>query len=174
MMEKKKDAVMRRIKVGKVTINIGCGGDADKIERAKKLITMLTGPPAVVTLSKQRSTFGIAKGNPVGVKVTLRGKAAEDMLKRALSGVDNNLKPSKFDRSGNFSFGLKEYIDMADTKYNHDVGMMGFDIDVTLERPGFRVKRRRVRKADIGNKHKIASSEAMQWAGEKLGVKMAE
>lgn len=64
---------MRAIKIEKVTLNIGCGGDAEKIEKATKLLEMLTGRKTVITKSKRRSTFGISKGKPVGVMVTLRG-----------------------------------------------------------------------------------------------------
>ncbi len=163
---------MRVIKIEKVTLNVGCGGDKNNIERAKKLLKMLTDRTAVVTLSKRRSTFGIAKGKPVGVKVTLRGKNAERMLKLALTGVDNKLKVQQFDNSGNFSFGVSEYIEMANTKYDHEIGMLGFDITVTLERPGFQVKKRKIKRGKIGRKHKITAEDAMQWARENFNVEI--
>jgi large subunit ribosomal protein L5 len=167
------EEVMRGIKLEKVTLNIGCAGEKDKIERAKKLLKLLTDKTGVVTLSRRRSTFGIAKGKPVGVKVTLRGKEAERILKLALTGVENRLKAQQFDDSGNFSFGVAEYIEMANIKYDHEVGMMGFDVTVTLERPGYKVKKRKVKRGSIGHKHKIKPEEAMQWAKEELSVEIA-
>lgn len=167
------EKVMREIKLEKVTLNIGCAGEKDKIERAKKLLKLLTDKTGVVTLSRRRSTFGIAKGKPVGVKVTLRGKEAERILKLALTGVENRLKAQQFDDSGNFSFGVAEYIEMANIKYDHEVGMMGFDVTVTLERPGYKVKKRKVKRRSVGHKHKVKPEEAMQWAREKLGVEIA-
>jgi large subunit ribosomal protein L5 len=169
MVEEK---VMRGIKLEKVTLNIGCAGEKEKIEKAKKLLKLLTNKSGVVTLSKRRSTFGISKGKPVGVKITLRGKEADRILRLALTGVENRLKARQFDDSGNFSFGVAEYIEMANIKYDHEVGMMGFDVTVTLERPGYKVKKRKVKKGDVGHKHKVKPEEAMQWAKEKLGVEI--
>ena len=162
---------MRSIGIGKVTINIGCGGDEDAIERAKKLLTMLTNrKKSVVTLSKRRSTFGVAKGKPVGVKMTLRGNAAVQFLKLALGGVDNKLKKSQFDSEGNFSFGVREYIELPGIKYSHEIGMLGFDLAVSLERAGFRVSKRRVQKKRIPSKHKIKTEESIEWVKKNFGV----
>ncbi len=165
------DNKMKDIRADKVTINIGCGGDNNSIERAKKLIAMFAkDKKSVVTLSKRRSTFGIAKGKPVGVKVTLRGDDAIKFAKIALAGVDNVLKNTSFDEEGNFSFGLKEYIEMPGIKYDHDIGMMGFDVAVTLKRAGFRISRRKLQPKKVPASHKITKEESMQWAKEVLGA----
>lgn len=163
---------MRDIKIEKVTLNVGCAGEKETIERAKKLLKMLTDKEPVVTLSKRRSTFGIAKGKPVGVMVTLRGKDAEDVLKLALTGVENRLNSKQFNTAGTFSFGISEYIDMANVKYNHEIGMLGFEVTVTLERPGFRVSRRKIKTGKVGRRHKITSEEAMEWAKKNFGVQI--
>jgi large subunit ribosomal protein L5 len=165
---------MRRIEIEKVVLNVGCAGEQEKIERAKKLLEMLTGRVPKITKSKRRSTFGIAKGKPVGVMVTLRGKEAEDFLKRALYAVDNKLKTSQFDKEGNFSFGIKEYIDIQGVKYSHDVGMLGLDVCVSLKRPGFRIKYRRIQKRKIPKKHKISKEEAIVWLKENFGVDVSD
>ena len=165
---------MRRIEIEKVTLNVGCAGDLEKIERAKKLLEMLTRKTPTVTKSKRRSTFGIAKGKPVGVMVTLRKKEAEDFLKRAFYAVENKLKSSWFDQEGNFSFGIKEYIDIQGVKYSHQVGMLGLDVCVSLKRPGFRIKYRRIQKRKIPKKHKISKEEAMEWVKNKFGVEIVE
>lgn len=165
---------MRAIKIEKVTLNIGCGGDAEKIEKATKLLEMLTGRKTVITKSKRRSTFGISKGKPVGVMVTLRGEVAEDFFKRALYAVENKLKSSQFDDEGNFSFGVKEYIDIQGVKYSHQVGMMGLDVSVTLKRPGFRIKYRKIQKREIPRKHRINREEAMNWLKNRYGVEILE
>lgn len=167
----KEENPTRSIRLEKITINIGCGGDEDAIERAKKLLVMLTEKEkSVATLSKRRSTFGVAKGNPVGVKLTLRGNDAMEFLKLALGGVDNTLKASQFDAEGNFSFGVKEYIELPGIKYDHEIGMLGFDIAVSLKRAGFRVSRRRIQKKRIPPKHKIKKEESMEWAKKNFGV----
>jgi large subunit ribosomal protein L5 len=166
---------MREVKLEKVVVNIGCGGDADTIERAKKLIDMLTdGLKPVVTLSKRRSTFGIAKQKPVGVKITLTGKQAMDFLKMSFEGVENQIRSSQFTDEGNFNFGVKEYIELPGIKYRHDIGMFGFDVTVSLKRPGFRIRHRRVQKRKIPTQHKIKKEEAMKWVKENFEVDIVE
>jgi large subunit ribosomal protein L5 len=165
---------MREIKIEKVTLNVGCGGDAEKIERAKILLEMLSGKKTVVTLSKRRSTFGVSKGKPIGVMVVLRGKAAEDFLKRALYALENKLSSSHFSNEGGFSFGIKEYIDIQGVKYSHQIGMLGLDVCVSLKRAGFRIKYRKRQKRKIPAKQKINKEEAMNWLREKYGVDIVE
>ena len=165
---------MRRIKIDKVVLNIGCGGDLEKIEKAKKLLEILTNQKPCITLSKKRSTFGIAKGKPVGVKVTLRKKKAEDFLKIALEGVEKKLKASQFDEEGNFSFGIKEYIEIPGVKYVPEIGILGMDVCVTLKRAGYRIKYRRIEKRKIPKKHRIGKEEAMEWVKNKFGVEIIE
>ncbi len=163
---------MKNIRIEKVTLNIGCAADLQKIERAKKLLEYLTVKKAVVTKSKRRSTFGVTKGKPVGVKVTLRKKDAVEFLKKALEAIDKKIEVSKFDENGNFSFGIKEYIEIPGVKYLHEIGMLGLDVDVTLERPGFRIRRRRIQKRKIPKSHRISKEEAIEWVKKNLGVEV--
>lgn len=166
---------MRAIMLEKVVLNIGCGGDEGTIERAKKLLSMLTGDKkTVVTLSKHRSTFGVAKGKPVGVKVTIRGKHAMDMIKTSFAGADNRIKASQFNDQGNFNFGVKEYIELPGVKYRHDIGMMGFDVTVSLKRAGFSIKDRHVQKGKIPSSHKIKVEESVKWVKDNFGVEVVE
>jgi large subunit ribosomal protein L5 len=163
---------MRKVRLEKVTLNIGTTTDKEKLERALKLLEKLTGKKPVVTKTHKRNTFGIAKGRPIGAKITLRGKEAEEMLKKVFSGVDNMIKLKQIN-DGNFSIGVKEYIDLPGVNYDPDIGVLGFDCTVTLERPGYRVKRRRLRKAKIGKKHLITKEETVEWI-KSLGVKIVE
>jgi large subunit ribosomal protein L5 len=163
---------MQQIEIEKVTLNIGCGGNLEKIEKAKKLLQKLTAQKPCVTLSKKRSTFGIARGKPVGVKVTLRGKKALEFLKKALAAIDNKLSANNFDKEGNFSFGIKEYIEIPGVKYDPEIGILGMDVCVTLKRKGYRIKYRRIQKRKIPKKHRITKVEAMEWVEKNLGVKI--
>lgn len=165
---------MQEIKIEKVTVNIGCGDDKVKIDKAKKLLEILTEKKPVITKSKKRSTFGVTKGKPLGVMVTLRNEEAAEFLKKALAGVENQLHKKKFDSSGNFSFGVREYIDMPGVKYSHDVGMMGFEVAVTLKRAGFRIKSRRIQQKQIPAKHRINKEESAEWLKKTVGVELIE
>jgi len=165
---------MREIKIEKVALNIGCGDNKDKIEKAAKLLEMLTNKKPLITKSKRRSTFGVSKGKPIGVMVRLRGKDAEDFLKKALFAVDNKLKKTQFDNEGNFSFGVKEYIDIQGVKYSHQIGMLGMDVAVSLERPGFSVKKRKIQKRKIPRTHRINKEESIDWLKNNFGVGIIE
>ena len=162
---------MRRIFVEKVVLNIGCGGDVQKIERAFKLLQKLTNRKPVITYSRKRSTFGIPKGRPIGVKVTLRKKEAVEFLKKAFKAIDK-LSTKSFDDWGNFSFGIKEYIDFPNVKYDPKLGIKGMDICVSLERPGYRIKRRKIGRRRIGKKHKITKEEAINFVEGIFAVKV--
>lgn len=163
---------MRKIRIEKVTLNIGTTTDKEKIERALKLLEKITGRKPIPTKTRKRNTFGIARGRVIGAKVTLRGKAAEEMLNNVLKAVRNTLRVEQIN-GGNFSIGIKEYIDLPGVKYDPSIGVMGFDCCVTLERPGYRVKRRRRRKAKIGKKHLITKEETIEWL-KSMGVNVVE
>ncbi|MEM5878862.1 MAG: 50S ribosomal protein L5 [Candidatus Aenigmatarchaeota archaeon] len=163
---------MKKVRLEKVTLNMGTSTDKEKIEKGLKLLEMLTGKKPVVTKTIKRNTFGIAKGRPIGVKLTLRGKDAMDMLMKVFSAVDNSIKIKQIN-AGNFSIGVKEYIDLPGVNYDSSIGILGFDCTVTLERPGYSIKRRKLRKAKIGKKHLITKQETVDWI-KSLGVKVVE
>ncbi len=173
MQESKQKAnnPMREIRIEKVTINIGCGEGGEKLERGVKLLEKLTGKKPLITKTHKRTTFGMAKNRPIGTKVTLRGNDAIEFLKRAFDAVENKIPSSSFDEFGNFSFGIKEYIDIPGMKFDPEIGIYGMDVCVTLERPGYRVKRKKI-KSKIGKKHVIKREEAQAWVKEKFGVEL--
>lgn len=161
----------REIRISKVTVNIGCGESGEKLERAKKLLEALTGRKAVITITHGRTTFGMAKGRPIGVKVTLRGPTAIDFLKKALASRDDKLPTRCFDGQGNFAFGVREHIDLPGVRYDPDIGIFGMDVCVTLERNGYSVGRRRIARP-VGRVHRINPADAAQWAASNFGVKV--
>lgn len=158
---------MREMRIEKLTLNIGCGDDKQKIERAQKLLEKITQSKPVVTKSRTRSTFNIPKGKPLGVKVTLRNDKAKQFLDSVLKAVDNKVTAKQIDKDGNINFGVKEYIDLPNVKYSPEIGILGMDVAVTLERPGYHVKRRRVKKALIGKKHKINKEDTINWLKQR-------
>ncbi|MDD5317480.1 MAG: 50S ribosomal protein L5 [Candidatus ainarchaeum sp.] len=176
MAEAGKGNPMRDIRVEKVTLNIGVGESGQKLENAKALLTKVCGKKPMTTLAKVRSpTWRIKPGDPIGAKVTLRGGDAVGVLKRALEAVDKRLEESSFDRRGNFSFGVREYIDFPGVKYDPKIGILGFDVCVTLSRKGARVTRRRRMKARrLGAGHVVTADEARAFAARDFGVEFAE
>jgi large subunit ribosomal protein L5 len=163
---------MKEIRIEKVTLNVGCGDDAAKIEKGKKLLEYLTNQKPMITTSKKRSTFGVPKHKPIGAKVTLRGEQAVEFFKSVLETTEKKIKLSQFDKDGNINFGIKDYIDLPSIKYQYAIGMFGFDVAVTLERAGYHIKKRKIQQKKLSKKHKINKEEAVNWLREKFGVKV--
>ncbi len=164
---------MRKIKIAKVTLNVGVGKTGEELDRASTILERLTGVKPILTECKvKQPTWGIREGMTIGAKVTLREEKAEAFLKDAFVAKDNKINRRSFDKAGNFGFGVKEYIDMPKAKYDPKLGIRGFDVLVTLERPGYRVKKRKLAKAAISKKHVIKPEEAVEFIRQKFGIEV--
>ena len=169
------DNPLQKPKIEKVTLNIGVGQSGEKLGKAEALLQKLTNRKPVRTFSKHKiPTWNLKKGDPIGCKVTLRGQAAEDFLKRGFTARDNQLKSGSFDKCGNFSFGVHEYIDIPGIKYDPDIGIMGMDITVTMHKPGYSVKNRRIRPGRIPAKNIISKEETIALIKEKFNIEITE
>lgn len=166
---------MRTIRIEKITLNIGAGKDQNKLEKGLKLLKSLTAAEPIKTVTQKRIPgWGVRPGLPIGCKVTLRKKNAIEVLKRLLDAKSFVLEESQFDDNGSIAFGIKEYIDIKDAKYDPEIGIMGLEVCVTLERPGFRIKRRKLFKGKVGKKHKITKEEAIEFMKNEFNVKIGE
>jgi large subunit ribosomal protein L5 len=167
---------MRDIFIRKVVLNIGVGDAGEKLLKAQKVLGILTGDrKSIQTISKTTNKdLGIRLGMPIGVKVTLRGSEAENMIKRALWVRNNRLPFYCFDKSGNFSFGVPDYTTFEGQKYDPDIGIFGLDINVVLERKGYRVSRRKERRSKIAYHHRIESAEAQEFAKNKFNIEVVQ
>mgnify|MGYP000002773595 FL=1 len=166
---------MLKPRIEKVVVNVCVGKSGEPLEKAMKIIEELTGQKPCFRRAKRTiRDFGIRRREPIACMVTLRGDKAVDFLKRALDAVDNRIPISSFDKSGNFSFGIREHIDIPGTKYSPDLGIIGMDVTVVLRRPGYRVKYRRRAKSKVGSKHKLTVEEAIAFVREELGVEVEE
>ena len=163
---------MQNLRIEKVVVNIGVGESGEKLGKAENLLRQLTNRKPVRTISRHKIPgWGLKKGEPIGCKVTLRGKDAEEILKKGLSAKDNRLRLSNFE-SRNISFGIQEYIDIPGMKYDPEIGIFGMNITTTLERPGYRISRRRIRRTKIPRKIAITRQEAVQFMKEKFNVEL--
>jgi large subunit ribosomal protein L5 len=164
---------MREIRIEKVTLNIGVGEGGDKLVKAEKVLEEIVGCKPIRTAAKKTiRDFGIRKGEPVGCKVTLRGEAAEATLKRLLGAVEKRMNKATFDNQGNFSFGIKEHIDIPGIKYDPEIGIFGMDVSVALCRPGYRIKYRRQETRMIPKAHRVTKDEAINFLSGKFGVQV--
>ena len=111
-------SVMQVPKLSKIVVNIGVGDashDSKFIEAAKKDLEAITGQKAIITKAKKSiAAFKLREGQPIGVKVTLRGNAMynfmDKLIKVALPRVRDfrGISSKAFDGFGNYTLGIKE------------------------------------------------------------------
>ena len=166
---------MKEIKLGKVVVNISVGASGQPLNNAMTILQQLTGQQPAQRRAKQTiRQWGIRRNEPMACMVTLRGKNADEFLRKAFQGIRNQINIRSFDKQGNFAFGIPEHIDIPGTRYDPVLGIFGMDVNVTLERLGYRVKRRRIRGSQVGNKHLITKDEAMDFIQENFEAEITE
>ena len=166
---------MREIRVDKVVVNIGVGEAGERLVKAQKVLEMVTGQKSVQTISKTvNRDLGIRVGMPLGCKVTLRGEAAEDFIRKALPIREMRVPVYSFDKEGNMSFGITDYTDFDGMKYDPEIGIFGMDISVVLRRPGNRITKRALLKRRIPKDHRVNRDEAIQYMKDKFKVEVVE
>lgn len=166
---------MKRIRIEKLTLNIGAGKEQAVLNKGIILLKQITGIAPVKTVTQKRlAAWGLRPGLPIGCKITLRNSKAKELLQRLLVARENALHESNFDNYGNVAFGIPEYIDIPNAKYDPEIGMMGLQACVTLERPGFRVKKRKIMKTKIKKAHKISQKEAIEYFQKEFKTKVGE
>ncbi|MSR85809.1 50S ribosomal protein L5 [Candidatus Woesearchaeota archaeon] len=161
--------VMKQISIEKVTLNIGTGKPGQELEKGKILLQKISGlKPSETRTQKRIPTWGLRPNLVIGCKTTLRGAKAREILLTLLQAKDNKLPIRTFDTHGNFSFGIKEYLDIPTLNYIPEVGIIGLEVAVSLQRKGFRIKRRGLEKRKIPQRHAISKAEAIEFARKDL------
>ncbi len=127
-------------RVEKIVINIGLGEaltNAKAVDAAAGDIGLITGQKPIVTRAKRSiAQFRIRTGNPIGLKVTLRGERMWDFLERltriALPRIrDFRGVPGKsFDGRGNYSLGLREQLAFPEIDYDKVDRLRGLEISI--------------------------------------------
>ncbi len=159
---------MRKIKIEKVVLNVG--GTADGLDKGFRLIKFLTKKqPAKIKSTKRIPTWGVRPGLEVGAVVTLR-KDFNDFLKKLLISIDNTLKIKQISEN-NFSFGIKEYIEIPGVEYQRDIGIIGLDVTVVFKRSGRRVGQRKIKRGKVSKKQTITKEEIIKFMEENFQTK---
>jgi large subunit ribosomal protein L5 len=166
---------MSEIRIEKLTLNIGAGKEQAVLDKGIILLKNITGIDPVKTITQKRiAGWGLRPGLPIGCKLTLRKGTAPELIKRLLAAKGNMLSKDNFDEEGNVSFGIHEYIDIPGVKYDHKIGVMGLQASITLERPGFRIKKRKIMKRKIPAAHRIRKESAIDFMKKNFAISISE
>ncbi len=151
---------MREIKIEKLVLSIG--GIGEDLEKGVKLLKILTGrKPAKKKSRKRIPTLGVRPNLEVGAMVTIRQNIKE-FLSKMLVTIDNKLTKKQISEN-NFSFGIKEYIEIPGVEYQRDIGIIGFDVTVVFKRTGKRVKLKKIKRGKIPKKQAISREEIIKF-----------
>ncbi len=162
-------------RIEKITINIGVGEAGERLKKAETVIQNLTNHKPIETLSKTTNKdWAIRKQMPIGCKVTLRGKDADAFLKEALSTRENKIADYSFDDQGNLSFGVPDHTLFKSQKYDPNIGIFGMDVCITMKKPGFRVKKRRIAPKHIPHRHRPTRDETKKFFTDTYKVEVIE
>lgn len=130
--------IMAVPKLVKIVVNCGIGeavSDKKVLESMTTQLTMITGQkPYIAKSRKAISTFKLRIGDPIGIKVTLRGKRMYDFFTKfvtlALPRVRDfrGVPINSFDGKGNYTLGIKEQSIFPELEYRLIDKIRGFEI----------------------------------------------
>ena len=125
-------------KLEKISINMGLGDaklNKNGMKQAIEELTIITGQKAVVTKSKKAiSNFKIRKGDPVGIRVTLRGTKMYEFFDRFISVSSPRIRDFRgfssngFDGRGNYNFGITEQVAFPEINYDKVNAIRGMNL----------------------------------------------
>jgi large subunit ribosomal protein L5 len=132
--------VMQVPRVQKVVVNVGAG---EALQSAKALdaisqdLMTITGQKPIITRAKKSiASFKLREGNPIGVKVTIRGNRMYDFLDRLMNVAlarqrdFRGVSPDSFDGRGNYAIGLTEQLVWPEIDYDQIDKIRGMGITI--------------------------------------------
>lgn len=130
--------VMQVPRLQKIVVNVGMGEalqNAKALDAAVEDITIITGQRPITTRARKSiANFKVREGNPVGVKVTLRGDRMWDFLDRLCNVAlprqrdFRGISPDSFDGRGNYTLGLREQLVFPEIDYDKIDKIRGMEI----------------------------------------------
>jgi len=126
--------------VERIVVNVGVGEalqNARALDHAVQDIATITGQRPIVTRAKRSiASFKLRAGNPIGVKVTLRGRRMYDLLDRLCNVAlprrrdFRGMSPDSFDGRGNYTVGLREQLVWPEIDYDSIDRVRGMEITI--------------------------------------------
>jgi large subunit ribosomal protein L5 len=124
----------------KIVVNIGLGEalqDVKALDAAARDITTITGQKPIITRAKRSiASFKLREGNPIGVKVTLRGHRMYDFLDRMCNIAlprrrdFRGISPDSFDGRGNYTLGFREQLVWPEVDYDSIDKIRGMEVTI--------------------------------------------
>jgi len=111
----------------KIVVNMGVGRATQQpslLEGAVADLTIITGQkPLVTKATKSIAGFKLREGQSIGAKVTLRGDRMWEFFDRLIAIAIPRIRdfrglPTKFDGSGNYTFGVTEQLIFPEIDYD--------------------------------------------------------
>ena len=132
--------IMAVPKLDKIVVNIGVGDattNSKLIDGAMNDIAVITGQRGIILKAKKSiAGFKLREGQPIGVKVTLRGENMYNFLDKLISVSlprvrdFRGLSTKSFDGKGNYTLGLKEQLIFSEIVYDNVMKVRGMDVVV--------------------------------------------
>ncbi len=132
--------IMQVPRLQKVVVNVGAG---EALQNAKALdaisqdLMTITGQKPIITRAKKSiASFKLREGNPIGVKVTIRGNRMFDFLDRLMNVAlarqrdFRGISPDSFDGRGNYAIGLTEQLIWPEINYDQIDRIRGMGITI--------------------------------------------
>jgi large subunit ribosomal protein L5 len=132
--------VMEVPRLQKIVVNIGMGEalqDVKTLDAAARDIATITGQKPIITRAKKSiAGFKLREGNPIGVKVTLRGNRMYDFLDRMCNVAlprrrdFRGVSPDSFDGRGNYTLGFREQLVWPEVDYDSIDKIRGMEVTI--------------------------------------------
>lgn len=130
--------VMEVPRLEKIVVNVGLGEALENVkalDAAAKDVSTITGQKPIITRAKKSiAVFRLREGNPIGVKVTLRGNRMYDFLDRLCNAAlprqrdFRGVSPDAFDGRGNYTLGLREQLLWPEIDYDSIDKVRGMEV----------------------------------------------
>jgi large subunit ribosomal protein L5 len=128
-------------KLVKIVINCGIGAEALKdkkiIEKVASQLAVISGQkPQITRAHKAISTFKLRAGDPVGLRITLRGSRMYDFFTRLVSVAIPRVRDFRgvtrkaLDGHGNYTLGIAEQTIFPELEYTMVDKTRGFEITI--------------------------------------------
>lgn len=127
-------------KIIKIVVNVGYGKIRERQELIKKInqhLTKITGQKPQVTVSKKAiSGFKVRQGEPIGFRVTLRRRRAQNFLDKLINVTIPRIRDFRgleltgFDQNGNYNLGIKEQVIFPEINPEESDNTFGMSVSI--------------------------------------------